>query len=97
MKILCMRGLLVALMVTGTAPAAWAQPLVMNFPPDFGTHSVGELQLSLPASGGNGIYTWEVVTLPSSLARRRARAPTPAKRWGTRMFFLRDFVRFVVV
>jgi hypothetical protein len=44
-----------------SSPAAWAQPPVPAQGPNFGTHSVGAVEIQLVATGGNGVYTWSIV------------------------------------
>jgi len=49
----------------------------MNSGPDFGTFSIGDLQLELVASGGDGTYSWSVISgsLPPGMLLRTDRAP----------------------
>lgn len=50
--------------------AAWGQTVTVG--PNLGTWRVGEVQLALTATGGNGTYSWALVsgTLPTGLALR---------------------------
>jgi putative Ig domain-containing protein/all-beta uncharacterized protein len=68
---LSVRSLLLVLLTAGTAPAAWAQ-LSQSEPPDLGTYSIGEVQRSLRATGGDGTYAWQVIdgTLPEGVSLR---------------------------
>lgn len=54
-----------------TAAPAWAQLAVLNGP-NYGTYSVGEVQVWLSASGGDGVHSWELVggSLPPGVALR---------------------------
>ncbi len=75
MKIsLCLRAALLLILTTCVAHAASAQPPVpVNGPsPNFGTHSVGEVQISLAATSGDGTYTWTLVSgaMPPGLSLR---------------------------
>ena len=53
------------------AAPAWAQPVVQGGP-HYGTYSIGDVQVPLTATGGNGVYTWEVVggSLPPGVSLR---------------------------
>ena len=50
--------------------AAWGQSVTVG--PNLGTWSIGVVQLALTATGGNGTYSWALVsgTLPPGLALR---------------------------
>jgi hypothetical protein len=69
---LSVRGLLLVLLTACAAPAAWAQTVTPLEGPNFGTHSIGEVQRQLRASGGDGTYVWEVVagSLPPGMSLR---------------------------
>src|SRR5258708_3635545 len=52
----------IALGLAITANVAAAAPVTQTVGPNLGTYSVGQLQLQLTASGGDGTsYLWEVV------------------------------------
>ena len=63
-------------LLTASLGSAAAQTLQMNSGPDFGTFSIGDLQIELDASGGNGTYTWSVISgsLPPGMLVRTDRA-----------------------
>ena len=58
----------------GMAPAsAWATPPVHSQGPNFGVYSIGEVQIPLTATGGDGVnYTWSIVggALPPGVSLR---------------------------
>jgi len=56
----------------GIYPPGGAPPVVISTSADFGTYSIGPVQVELTASGGVGAYTWSLVsgTLPPGMALR---------------------------
>lgn len=68
----CGRVILPILAVLLLAAPAWAQPVVSPIQ-HYGTYSIGEVQAQLFASGGDGTFTWEVVSgsLPPGVSLRR--------------------------
>ena len=67
-----LRGVVGLLCVLGSTLPARAQALTTNVGPDLGAFSTGELQFSLVASGGNGVYAWDITAgaLPPGVALR---------------------------
>ena len=67
-------GLIFALMLTRLA---WAQAPTITAGPNFGTYSIGAIDLPLTASGGSAPYSWEIEAgrLPDGLYLRADSAP----------------------
>lgn len=66
-----------------SATTAWAQAPAFNC--NFGTQSIGRVEMQLNATGGNGTYTWTLAsgTLPPGMAIRSDGAEWfPANVWG---------------
>ncbi len=61
------RTLFVSIYPTGVFP-----PVGQSQGPNFGTYSIGEVQIPLTATGGNGTYTWSIVggSLPPGVSVR---------------------------
>jgi hypothetical protein len=56
------RCVLTIFLLTIALGSAAAQTLQMNSGPNFGTFSIGDLQVELDASGGDGTYSWSVIS-----------------------------------
>ena len=63
-------GIFIGIFFLLAAAGAWGQTITIG--PNLGTWTTGEIQLALTATGGNGSYSWNLVsgTLPAGLALR---------------------------